>query len=168
MMSTRKGLNSLQLWEALTQNTSTQPFFDGVYALDQLKHIKSKPKLVLSNTDPQYKAGKHWLLFFFNEDGMTMDFFDSLGRNPEDYPHPIPEFIRKWSSEVYYMPNRVQPEGSALCGHYCLYYAYSKSLGESMEDILSHMPSSEWIEKCILILFKINKIRSTCQTCECN
>ena len=167
-MSSPKGLNSLQLWEALSQNTSTQHFFDGVYALDQLKNIKSKPKLVLGNTDPQHKPGKHWLLFFFNEDGTTMDFFDSLGKPPQDYPRAIPDFIQKWSSEVYYIPNRIQPVGSALCGHYCLYYAYSKSIGESMEDIMSHMPSSGWIEKCIPILFKITRIHSDCQTCRCN
>ena len=166
-MNRPRGLNSLQLWESLKNNIHTRKIFDGIYPSDHLKNIKEgKPKLVLANTDPHNKPGKHWLLFHFNDDGKSVDFFDSLGKQPENYPKDICNFIHAWAEEVNYLPQRIQPVGSALCGHYCLYYGYCKSMGETMEEIVSHIPSPTWIENCIPILFNINDIKTDCQTCQ--
>ena len=163
-MSKKRGLNSIQLWEALSENKVTQDFFNGIFALDHLDRINSTPGLVIVNTDPENKPGRHWLLFFFNIDE-TVDFFDSLGKSPYSYPVFIVNFMMKWAKQVKFSTERVQPEGSALCGHYCLYYAYSKCTGEKMEQILSHMPSPQWIENCIPVLFDIANIKSNCQSC---
>ena len=166
-MNRPRGLNSLQMWESLKNNIHTRKFFDGIYPLDHLKHIKDeKPRLVIANTDPNHRPGKHWLLFYFNDDGKSVDFFDSLGKPPEHYPKDISHFISMWAQEVNYISQRIQPIGSALCGHYCLYYAYCKSMGESMEEIASHIPSPTWIYECIPILYKISDIRTECQTCQ--
>ena len=45
--------------------------------------LKSKPKLIICNTDPSTKPGKHWVYFFFHND--TVDFFDSLGNDMNYY-----------------------------------------------------------------------------------
>lgn len=163
-MAQERGLNSLQLWEALKQNEVTRDYFDGVFPLDHLRHIQSEPRLVIVNTDPEKKPGKHWLLFFFNRDA-TVDFFDSLGKSPYQYPAPIANFLKEWAKEVKFLAHRVQPKGSTLCGHYCLYYAYSKCTGETMEEIQAHMPSPQWIEHCIPVLFDIEDIKTKCQSC---
>ena len=57
------GLNTKDIWQALTSNNVTEPFFDGVFPLDGLKSIKHKPEPIC-NTDPSDKPGRHWLLFF--------------------------------------------------------------------------------------------------------
>lgn len=163
-MGSKTGLNSLQLWEALKNNQMTRNFFDGVFPLDHLNRIQTTPRLVIVNTDPESKPGKHWLLFFFNPDN-SVDFFDSVGKSPNLYPATITQFLKNWATNVKFITDRVQPVGSALCGHYCLYYAYSKCTGETMEQILSHIPSPEWVEHCIPLLFEIGEIKTECQSC---
>lgn len=163
-MTDTRGLNSLQLWEALNKNHVTRDYSDGVFPLDHLHHLHSKPRLVIVNTDPEKDPGKHWLLFFYNPDD-SVDFFDSLGKSPFSYPRGIVDFMKKWAHQVQFTTDRVQPLGSALCGHYCLYYAYSKCTGQSMEQILGEMPSPQWIEHCIPLLFDIAPIKSKCQSC---
>ena len=59
-------MNTKQLWQALTSNPVTEPYFDGIFSVDTLKEIKTKPELIICNTDPSDKPGKHWLLFFFH------------------------------------------------------------------------------------------------------
>lgn len=167
MMNSRRGLNSLQLWESLRNNIHTKDIFHGIYALDQLKGLEEvEPRLIIVNTDPSYKPGKHWLLFHFNTDGKSVDFFDSLGKMPQDYPKEIKHFLQRWCESIYCVPHRIQPVGSVLCGHYCLYYAYCKGLGESMDEILNHLPSPTWIRQCIPVLFQITDIKTDCQACQ--
>ena len=70
-------MNTKKLWIALTLNPKTNFYFDGIFSIDTLKDIKEKPSLIICNTDPLDEHGKHWVLFFFNED--SVDFYDSLG-----------------------------------------------------------------------------------------
>ena len=58
-------MNTKQIWQALTSNTKTEPYFDGVFAIDELCKIKKKPELIICNTDPSNKPGQHWVLLFF-------------------------------------------------------------------------------------------------------
>ena len=57
-------MNTKQIWQALTCNTKTEPYFDGVFPINELKNIKDKPELIICNTDPSNKPGQHWVLFF--------------------------------------------------------------------------------------------------------
>ena len=163
-MNKVKGLNTFQLKEALETHPVTKPCFDGIYALDQLKVFDTPPRLIIVNTDPKHKPGKHWLLFHFL-DHDTVEMFDSLGKDIESYPKPIANFVGSFAHRIVQMDERIQPLGSALCGHYCLYYAYCSCNGEKMQDIVQHIPSSNWIETCIPILFHIEDINSNCQGC---
>ena len=52
-------MNTKQIWRSLAYNIFTNPYFDGVYSIDTLKNIKQKPRLIICNTDPSYKHGKH-------------------------------------------------------------------------------------------------------------
>ena len=84
-------MNTKQIWQALTCNTKTEPYFDGVFSIDMLQKIKNKPKLIICNTDPSTKPGKHWVLFFFHND--TVDFFDSLGNDMNYYRDSNPRSL---------------------------------------------------------------------------
>lgn len=158
------GLNSYQLTQALTDMPVTGPYFSGVYPLNHLKNIITRPQLMIVNTDPDYQPGTHWLLFFFLQDG-SVEMFDSLGKDISFYHEDLLHFVQKYSHDIYMTHHRVQPPGTALCGHYCLYYAYCCCQGERMNSILQHMPSVSFIEHCIPILFDVSDIISDCQVC---
>lgn len=158
------GLNTFQLRHALSHDDKTQTFFDGVFPSDFLKNIKNKPKLIIVNTDPSTQPGKHWLLFFLDNDKMEM--FDSLGRSIEYYSEGIRNFVSRFAKTIKFVDRRIQPLNSSLCGHYCLYFAYCRCNGQSMDTIVNNMHSPEWIKYCVPILFDIPGIISECQVCE--
>ena len=118
------GLNTKDIWQALTSNNVTEPFFDGVFPLDGLKSIKHKPELIICNTDPSDKPGKHWLLFFFH--GNIVNFYDSLGNDLNYYDKKLITFVKKYADTIETSNVRTQPKNTSLCGHYCLYFAYIK------------------------------------------
>ena len=159
-----RGLNTWQLKHALSDNRITRKDFEGVYPSDHLKTFSRKPDLIVVNTHPSNKPGDHWLLFFNGGPGV-IEMFDSLGRDPEHYGKDIQDFITRFASTVKFINHRVQPVNSALCGLYCLYYAYFRCNGKSMNSIVSMMHSPEWIKCCVPILFEIPGLISECPSC---
>ena len=130
-------MNTKQLWTALTLNAHTNSCFDGIYSSDTLKEIKYKPKLIICNTDPSNKPGKHWVLFYF--EGNTVDFYDSLGKELSYYGDDFINFVKRFGSEYNQCTQRTQPVNSSLCGIYCLYYAYGKAHSYGMDKIVNSM-----------------------------
>ncbi len=158
-------LNSLQMETALRENTVTRGAFGGVYPLDALRDIQARPTLIIVNTDPRDKPGKHWLLFYMSSDGVV-EMFDSLGKDIAAYPADLERFVERFGTSVRTLLHRVQPANSSLCGQYCLHYAYRRCGGSSMDMIVREMPSAQWIRRCIPILFSIVELLSECQGCE--
>ena len=85
-------MNTKQLWNALILNPVTNKYFDGIFSIDTLQDIKEKPTLIICNTDPSYKPGEHWILFFFYD--KSVDFFDSLGRDITYYGSEFIDFVK--------------------------------------------------------------------------
>ena len=55
--------------------------------------------------------------------------------------------------------NRIQPVNTTLCGHYCLYYAYSRCVEKiNKEQIINNMTSADWIKCCIPFFFNYQKL----------
>ena len=146
-------MNTKQLWTALTLNKATNPYFDGVYSLDTLVNIKEKPQLIICNMQASDQSGEHWVLFFFEED--SVDFYDSLGKDIIEYGPTFITFIKNYTNNFKQCLGRTQPFESSLCGHYCLYYAYAKCNGYSMEKIIEDIPSSEKVLNVVNKLFYI-------------
>ena len=162
------GLNTFQLTAALQKNPITKKYFDGVYPRDILNSIKKTPRMIIVNTDPSTKGGKHWILLYFDTWGCAK-IFDSLGNDVASYHSSITKFIQRHSTHyMHAVHDRIQPKGNALCGHYCLYYAYSRCEGMSAQKIVHTMPSPQWIKSCIPILFDIPDIISEYQCCKKN
>ena len=63
------GLNTFQLTAALQKDPITKKCFDGVYPRDILNSIKKTPWMIIVNTDPSIKSGKHWILLYFDTQG---------------------------------------------------------------------------------------------------
>lgn len=144
-------MNTKQIWQALTSNNITEPFFDGVFPSDRLRYIKKKPELIICNTDPSDKPGKHWLLLFFY--GETVDFYDSLGKDLSHYGEEFELLVAKFAKTYNKINYRTQPQNSNLCGYYCLYFAYGRCKGYSMEYIVNSMTSPEKVVKFVLKTF---------------
>ena len=159
-------MNTKQIWQALTCNTKTEPNFDGVFPINELKNIKDKPELIICNTDPSNKLGQHWVLFFFHND--TVDFFDSLGKNMEYYGEEFINFAKRFSSKFQISLMRTQPKNTSLCGQYCLYFAYKRCTGEEMDNIIKSMVSPDHVLCFVNSNFKFCKNSGNCthfQTC---
>ena len=158
-------MNTKQIWQALTFSTKTEPYFDGVFSIDMLHKIKNKPKLIICNTDPSTKPGKHWVLFFFHND--TVDFFDSLGNDMNYYGDEFIDFAKRFSSKYQISLIQTQPKNTSICGQYCLYFAHKICNNEKMENIIKSMKSPEHVLHFVNRNFKFCKF-SKCalfQTC---
>ena len=128
-------MNTKQLWQSLTNNCRTVNYFNGVYSYNNLGEITKRPKLIICNTDPSYRSGEHWVLFLFNNDN-SVDFFDSMGKEPGFYGLEFTNLIEKYSNYFYMIDYQIQPIDSNLCGFYCLSYAYLKCVNLSFKKSL--------------------------------
>ena len=52
--------------------------FDGVFAADDLP---DRPRLLVVNTDPAHRPGRHWVCIYVGDDRRG-EYFDSLGQPP--------------------------------------------------------------------------------------
>ena len=153
------------------KNPVTKNYFNGVYPIDMLKFIEEKPKLIICNTDPSYKDGKHWILMYFNELD-EVDFFDSLGKKPSYYGDEFLNFMTKFASVCFFTPFRIQPVNSNLCGQYCCYFAHKRCQGFKMKYILNNFPSAQIVKLFSQIYLKKyvennkkNNKNNKCQNC---
>lgn len=146
-------MNTLQLYRALTNQHITSPYFDGVFARDTLEDIQSRPSLIICNTDPSSKSGKHWVLFFFEND--TMEFFDSLGKDLHSYGSEFVDFAERFANTCKTANVRTQPKNTDLCGIYCLYYAFWRCQGVSMARILETMSFAKHVKELVCCVFKL-------------
>lgn len=159
-------MNTKDIWQALTANEVTEKYFDGVFPVNKLKNITTKPRLVICNTDPSNKPGEHWVLFFFNKDN-SVDFYDSLGKSLISYNSDFLSFVNKFSSSYHESKVRTQPKNTALCGYYCLYFAYKRCKGKKMETIIEDMKSSLHVVNFVNRIFKFCKLTNNkFQTCQ--
>ena len=76
-------MNSRQLRWILSNDKVTSRNFKGVYALDEIEHIKqiSFPSAYIFNLDPSYKPGVHRVAVYIDRKGL-LEYFDSFGRSP--------------------------------------------------------------------------------------
>jgi hypothetical protein len=149
-------MNTFQLWYALTSNPVTARTFDGVFAKDTLCTIQAPSGLLICNTDSSDKPGKHWLLLYHHGD--TLEYFDSLGKDIQEYGDEFVTFAKriKATKVVTIINERIQPKGTSLCGDYCLYYAYARMKGQSMNDIVRFIPSSQTLCDFVRDIYCIN------------
>lgn len=156
-------MNSKQLYQALSNQPKTGKYFDGIFSKDNLEDIVKKPCLIVCNTDPSNKPGKHWLLFFFKHD--SVDFFDSLGKPLSNYGKPFVNFVKRYSHNMNCSKIRTQPLNSDFCGQFCLFYALQKVvMKKSMSEIitmLNEMDSSA-------VLKTVQENFEFCQSFKCS
>ena len=74
-------INSRQLHLIVSNEKVTSRNFKSIYAFDKIGHVKQRSFsfAYVSNLDPSYKPGLHWVAFYNNRKGVP-EYFDSFER----------------------------------------------------------------------------------------
>ena len=128
-------MNSRQLRWILSGDKFTKLSFKGVYAIDEIKSIKtvSYPSSFVINLDLSYKPGSHWVAVYFDKNGVGK-YFDSLAGYPL---HKVVHFLRSHAKEWQYNHMQLKELYTMTCGQFVVFYIYQKSQGLTLEVILS-------------------------------
>jgi len=103
--------------------------FDGVFSADTLPE---KPHLLVVNTDPSNRPGRHWICMFVEDD--YGEYFDSFGQPPTaNFERYLNRHCRSWT----FNNKQLQSVISQFCGHYCIFYCIRRSRGVDMRKIVS-------------------------------
>jgi hypothetical protein len=123
-------MNTDEIAYALRDRCDEQ--FLGVFAADQLPVSlpPQRPLLLVCNTDPINKSGRHWVCIRVDVIG---EYFDSLG---ESVPIAFSRFLDRFCGTWIASEKRLQSVISYYCGHYCIFYCLYRSIGYTLRDIL--------------------------------
>ena len=120
-----------ELQEFMLKDPRIRQYYGGVIALDEIPKEKVLNQTVyIVNTDPSYKKGQHWILVWYHA---IPKYFDPLAHF---LPPQIQESLFLNGAAFYRSTHQVQPSSSLKCGEYCLFYAYYRARGCTMEEIL--------------------------------
>lgn len=115
-----------------------------------------KGHFVISNTDTSDGPGKHWVTFYFPVNGPD-EFFDSLGKRPENYRTGFETILKK----TFWMNcDPIQDSRSDICALYCVYYVMNRCTGMTLKDIVKpfNVYNREWNDKYVETFVNKNKL----------
>lgn len=136
MLTETLNMNNLQITSIIRTCSETSKIFKGVFASDTLPSVPETNSGYICNFDSSSLGGSHWICFFFPSSGKA-EYFDSYGFQPP-YAH-FEEFL---GNTFKYNPCMIQYPLSAVCGQYCIYFLWQRSLGVSMDTILDNFNTS--------------------------
>ena len=129
-------MNTLQIQKALQENVITRSIFLGVFPSDRLPtNIQRHPTCFIANVDSSGEPGSHWIACYIS-DTQRIEFFDSFGHSPAAFPGPLYTYITRFA-EMDFNPIPLQSNVTAVCGHYCIYYIYSRCRGYTLKEIVA-------------------------------
>ena len=70
-------------------------------------NVHSRPAFLISNTDPAWLPGQHWVSFYFPTVGIP-EFFYSFGHSPMHYSENFEYFLLRNSNNGQYSYNKQQ------------------------------------------------------------
>ena len=108
------------------------PIYRGTFASDELPTNISRPCVIVVNTDPASRPGRHWICMYFDTDGHG-EFFDSFGMRPKRvFERYLNEKCIAWTFNLKQMQSLI----SRFCGHYCIWYCMLKSRNVSLNELV--------------------------------
>ena len=127
-------MNTTQLQRVLDEDPRTSTVFQGVFPQNHRPPHPHPPVGYILNTDPCDRPGEHWVAVFFDREGQG-EYFDSYG-----YP-PLSPVITRWLTETTrrwtWNTQPLQSDTTAVCGHYCLFYAAHRARDVPMSQIVA-------------------------------
>jgi hypothetical protein len=112
-----------------TVNQLEIPHFRGVFCRNELPHKANVNECGIINLDDSRGMGTHWCCWF--KRGRCKYYFNSYGLQP---PNEIVQYLQ---TGILYSTDRIQPDGTAICGHLCIYVLNRLSHGEDMKLIIN-------------------------------
>jgi hypothetical protein len=103
----------------------------GVFSSDTLP--EDGGGLMVCNTDPHYKPGRHWIAMYVDRQG---EYFDSFGRPPAA---PFRDYMDEQCEHWICNERQLQSVASPFCGHYCVFYCMLRSLGVDLRKIVASL-----------------------------
>ena len=146
-----RALSTEDLTKCMLKDKYIRRKFGGVWPINKVPFSKFKNKIMIINTDPHYKKGKHWFCLFIPREkkkgeNIKIEIFCSLGvRNSKK--GWLAYFIRKLQNRgsIIYNGNRLQAIKSSYCGYYCLLFAIMRSRGIKFKNIVKlFKKNSNW------------------------
>ena len=126
-------MNSSRIESILLKDPKCAQMFIGVFACDRLPTWINRvgPVLLVCNTDPHNKPGKHWVVLYV-EDSFYGEYFDSFGRPPDP---PFRDFLNRHCKRWIFNDRHLQSVVSHFCGHYCIFYCIHRSRHKNVNAI---------------------------------
>ena len=159
-------MDSTQIRKALERlvNPSTCDFV-GVFPRDLIPNNFTKyPACFVCNNDCSDSNGTHWLAIYYANPNYC-EFYDSFAFNPTFYGFDIAPTIQNTHS--------LQSLHSSVCGQFCIHFLYHRSLGHSLNSIVSAFSSHDkiWndyqVAHFVKKMFKISNPALSKSQCPC-
>ena len=103
------------------------PDFYGVVPCCEIEQFKKHDVVgLIVNTDPHDKPGQHWIGLYKN--GASLNFFDSFGREMQEFTEPFASIMKDFSSGLKVRSNHMHYQNAFTdtCGLWTLYYILSR------------------------------------------
>ena len=122
-------------------NTLNIPNFRGVFMRDTLPSHPNECECAIVNFNTSKEVGSHWVCFHKN--GNNRLYFDSYGQITL---HEVQNYLKSKAERgkqvIYRNTDIVQPIGTKICGHLCLFVLKSLAEGLSFQDILDRLTTT--------------------------
>lgn len=101
---------------------------------------KSNYTGIIFNTDPHNKPGIHWVSVFIDNRNKIVDYFDSLGNNPNKN---ICSFLKRFKNYHFNFNKVKHQKAGAQCGVYACFFLNQRLQGITMADINKQIVSDK-------------------------
>ena len=100
---------------------------------------------IIFNTDPHNKSGVHWVSVFIDNRNKIVDYFDSLGNNPNKN---ICSFLKHFQNIYHFNFNKVKHQkAGSQCGVYACFFLNQRLQGITMSNINKQILSDEMMKQ---------------------
>ena len=114
------------------------PHFRGVFMRDTLPKKPNEIECGIVNLNTSKENGSHWTAYF--KKAQRRIYFDSYGQIT---PIEIQNYLKTREERDIPIIQRntdiVQPFGTSICGHLCLFVLKALSLGWTFQEVLNHL-----------------------------
>jgi hypothetical protein len=122
-------MNTRDIDRFIRADKPCREIFQGVFSIDTLP---DKPRLLVCNTDPSNKPGKHWIAIFVDSKRRG-EYFDSFGRKPaKAFENYMNEHCADWTFNA----KQLQSIVSNCCGFYCCFYCALRCRGFDLTRVV--------------------------------
>jgi hypothetical protein len=144
-------MDSTVIHKVLRKNCA---IYRGIFACDELPEIMVRPFVIVVNTDPASKPGRHWICICFDEEGHG-EYFDSFGLPPKTI---FERYMDKYCISWTFNKKQMQSLVSRFCGHYCIWYCMMKFRKVTLNELCNVMCSDTGLNDFLVHRFACNMI----------